>query len=161
MALLAPWAMVPSASLLQPATGCAKAVTAASTAPLRRRSAVWSWSSTVRSSRADSSCLAKAAAAAMPLDAARLARRPFGLRGPDWGPEESDSAIALRVLPGPEFDQFTVASQALLWSERWRITAQSNRMPDAIEILDWADTRHLADLPPQPTYDQTRHLKKD
>ncbi|AGU51607.1 putative allophanate hydrolase, subunit 2 [Variovorax paradoxus B4] len=62
------------------------------------------------------------------LDAARLARRPFGLRGPDWGPEEGDSAIALRVLPGPEFDQFTVASQALLWSERWRITAQSNRM---------------------------------
>lgn len=62
------------------------------------------------------------------LDAARLGRRPFGVRGPDWGPEESDSAIALRVLPGPEFDQFTVASQALLWSERWRITAQSNRM---------------------------------
>ena len=65
---------------------------------------------------------------ATPLDAAQLARRPFGLRGPDWGPDESDSAIALRVLPGPEFDQFTVASHALLWSERWRITAQSNRM---------------------------------
>lgn len=27
---------------------------------------------------------------------------------------------------------------------------------DAIEILDWADTRHLADLPPQPVYDQAR-----
>ena len=26
----------------------------------------------------------------------------------------------------------------------------------AIEILDWADTRHLADLPPQPVYDQQR-----
>ncbi|MCZ8252390.1 MAG: histidine phosphatase family protein [Hylemonella sp.] len=25
-----------------------------------------------------------------------------------------------------------------------------------IEILDWADTRHLADLPPQPVYDQQR-----
>ena len=25
---------------------------------------------------------------------------------------------------------------------------------DAIDILDWADTRHLADLPPQPVYDQ-------
>ena len=62
------------------------------------------------------------------LDATRLARRPFGLRGPDWGPEESDGSIALRVLPGPEFDQFTVASHAQLWSERWRITAQSNRM---------------------------------
>jgi probable phosphoglycerate mutase len=31
--------------------------------------------------------------------------------------------------------------------------------PDDIEIVEWADTRHLADLPPQPTYDQTRHLK--
>lgn len=26
----------------------------------------------------------------------------------------------------------------------------------AIEILDWADTRHLADLPPQPVYDQKK-----
>jgi probable phosphoglycerate mutase len=25
-----------------------------------------------------------------------------------------------------------------------------------MDILDWADTRHLADLPPQPVYDQTR-----
>ena len=38
------------------------------------------------------------------------------------------------------------------------------RLPDAaqparIEIVDWADTRHLADLPAQPTYDQSRHLK--
>ena len=27
---------------------------------------------------------------------------------------------------------------------------------DVIEIVDWADTRHLADLPPQPVYDQQR-----
>jgi len=27
---------------------------------------------------------------------------------------------------------------------------------EAIEIVDWADTRHLADLPPQPVYDQQR-----
>lgn len=27
---------------------------------------------------------------------------------------------------------------------------------DAIEILEWADTRHLADLPPQPVYDQAK-----
>jgi probable phosphoglycerate mutase len=27
---------------------------------------------------------------------------------------------------------------------------------ETIEILDWADTRHLADLPPQPVYDQQR-----
>jgi 2,3-bisphosphoglycerate-dependent phosphoglycerate mutase len=30
--------------------------------------------------------------------------------------------------------------------------------PGRIEILDWADTAHLKDLPPQPTYDQRRHL---
>jgi len=27
---------------------------------------------------------------------------------------------------------------------------------DVFEIVDWADTRHLEDLPPQPVYDQTR-----
>ncbi|KRH99199.1 histidine phosphatase family protein [Curvibacter sp. PAE-UM] len=27
---------------------------------------------------------------------------------------------------------------------------------EAVEIIDWADTRHLADLPPQPVYDQQR-----
>ncbi len=62
------------------------------------------------------------------LDDAQRTRRPFGVRGPDWGPAEDDGAIALRVLPGPEFEQFTAASQALLWRERWRITPQSNRM---------------------------------
>jgi biotin-dependent carboxylase-like uncharacterized protein len=62
------------------------------------------------------------------LDAAQRARRPFGLRGPDWGPEEGDGAIALRVLPGPEFELFTLAARELLWGERWRITPQSNRM---------------------------------
>jgi len=37
------------------------------------------------------------------------------------------------------------------------------RLPDAtdptrIDILDWADTRHLADMPAQPNYNQARHL---
>ncbi|MEO8117713.1 MAG: histidine phosphatase family protein [Rhodoferax sp.] len=27
---------------------------------------------------------------------------------------------------------------------------------EAINILNWADTQHLADMPPQPTYDQSR-----
>lgn len=31
--------------------------------------------------------------------------------------------------------------------------------PASIEILDWADVRHLEGLPAQPTYDQRRHLK--
>ena len=41
-----------------------------------------------------------------------------------------------------------------------RIRLADAAAPDRIEIVDWADTRHLADLPPQPTYDQRRHLKK-
>ncbi|MDQ0072081.1 biotin-dependent carboxylase-like uncharacterized protein [Variovorax boronicumulans] len=62
------------------------------------------------------------------LNAAQRARKLFGLRGPDWGPEEADGAIALRVLPGPEFELFTLAARDVLWGERWRITSQSNRM---------------------------------
>ena len=30
-----------------------------------------------------------------------------------------------------------------------------------IDILDWADTRHLADLPPQPVYDQQKLVKSE
>ena len=41
-----------------------------------------------------------------------------------------------------------------------RIRLPDPARPDRIEILDWADTRHLADLPAQPTYDQRRHLAK-
>ncbi|MGO4609038.1 histidine phosphatase family protein [Variovorax sp. 2RAF20] len=40
-----------------------------------------------------------------------------------------------------------------------RIRIADPAEPEAIEIVEWADTRHLADLPAQPTYDQTRHLK--
>jgi probable phosphoglycerate mutase len=32
---------------------------------------------------------------------------------------------------------------------------------EAIEILDWADARHLADMPAQPVYDQTRVAASD
>jgi probable phosphoglycerate mutase len=42
-----------------------------------------------------------------------------------------------------------------------RIRLADPQKPTEIEILYWADTRHLADLPPQPVYDQRRHLKKD
>jgi probable phosphoglycerate mutase len=31
---------------------------------------------------------------------------------------------------------------------------------ESIEIVDWADTRHLADLPPQPVYDQMRLVRE-
>ncbi len=62
------------------------------------------------------------------LDAQQLARRPFGLRGPDGGLDAADGAIALRVMPGPEFEHFNVAAQRAFWAEPWRITPQSNRM---------------------------------
>ncbi|MES2533159.1 MAG: histidine phosphatase family protein [Pseudomonadota bacterium] len=41
-----------------------------------------------------------------------------------------------------------------------RIRIADPAEPAAIEIVEWADTRHLADMPPQPSYDQSRHLKK-
>ncbi|HEY2255213.1 MAG TPA: histidine phosphatase family protein [Variovorax sp.] len=39
-----------------------------------------------------------------------------------------------------------------------RIRIADPTVPEGIEIVDWADTRHLADLPAQPSYDQRRHL---
>lgn len=39
-----------------------------------------------------------------------------------------------------------------------RIRIADAAAPTGIEILDWADIRHLDDMPAQPTYDQTRHL---
>ena len=64
------------------------------------------------------------------LDAAQLVHRPFGLREPDGdaAATASDGAMALRVMPGPEYAQFTEASQADLWNASWRVTPQSNRM---------------------------------
>ena len=66
------------------------------------------------------------------LDAQRLARRPFGVRGPDPG-RGADGATVLRVMPGPEFEQFTIASREALWGGSWRLTPQSNRMGSRLE----------------------------
>lgn len=65
------------------------------------------------------------------LAADQLARRPFGVRMPDWdlqGGGAQERATVLRVMSGPEFEQFTIASRELLWGESWRLTPQSNRM---------------------------------
>ncbi|VTU29005.1 MULTISPECIES: biotin-dependent carboxyltransferase family protein [unclassified Variovorax] len=67
------------------------------------------------------------------LDAARMARRAFGVRAPEGGFDADTGMIALRVMPGPEFEQFTVASRDLLWREAWRITPRSNRMGSRLE----------------------------
>jgi probable phosphoglycerate mutase len=42
-----------------------------------------------------------------------------------------------------------------------RIRIADSADPARIGVIDWADARHLADLPAQPNYDQSRHLKKD
>ena len=67
--------------------------------------------------------------AASALDAAQRERRAFGVRTPAWDAGEGTSqAIALRVMPGPEYEQFTATARAGLWSDGWHITPQSNRM---------------------------------
>lgn len=47
--------------------------------------------------------------------------RRVGLRPPDW-------AAQVRVLPGPEYDEFTPAAREALWDADWTLTPQSNRM---------------------------------
>ncbi|HZS79813.1 MAG TPA: biotin-dependent carboxyltransferase family protein [Herbaspirillum sp.] len=58
-----------------------------------------------------------------------MAGPAFGVRLPQWGVTGDHSKpVPLRVLPGPEFEQFTVASKNMLWQDKWRITPNSNRM---------------------------------
>ena len=61
------------------------------------------------------------------LGASQLTRRPFGVHPPAWG-DAPGEPISLRVLPGPESEQFLQAAHKLLHGETWRITPQSNRM---------------------------------
>lgn len=67
------------------------------------------------------------------LTAEQLSRRAFGVRMPAWDSNAEDGAIVLRTMPGPEHEQFTVASRELLWREPWRITPRSNRMGNRLE----------------------------
>jgi biotin-dependent carboxylase-like uncharacterized protein len=79
----------------------------------------------------------------LPVGPADSARTPidgpaFGVRSPQWSgvgrqAHDSGKVVTLRVLPGPEFEQFTIASQQRLWEEQWRITPNSNRMGYRIE----------------------------
>jgi len=67
-----------------------------------------------------------------------LASPAFGVRSPQWsglGTLKNDSSklVHLRVLPGPEFEQFTVAAKNALWQDKWRITPNSNRMGYRLE----------------------------
>lgn len=67
------------------------------------------------------------------------ARRRVGLRPPPW-------EASVRVMPGPEHDQFSDAARDAFWSADWTLTPQSNRMGFrfAGPVLDRVVT---ADLP--------------
>ncbi|MCV3756244.1 hypothetical protein OF390_09895, partial [Limosilactobacillus fermentum] len=66
-------------------------------------------------------------------DAAERAHSLFGRQHDDEREDDDDGATVLRVMPGPEFDQFTRASQATLWRAAWRVTPQSNRMGSRLD----------------------------
>ncbi|WP_457426210.1 5-oxoprolinase subunit C family protein [Roseateles sp. P5_E7] len=50
-----------------------------------------------------------------------LPARTVGMRPPEWTP-------AVRVLPGPEHEDFTMAAREAFWASDWTVTPQSNRM---------------------------------
>ncbi|HEY8880999.1 MAG TPA: biotin-dependent carboxyltransferase family protein [Roseateles sp.] len=51
----------------------------------------------------------------------RLPSRSIGVQPPEW-----DASV--RVLPGPEHDDFSDTARAALWAADWQLTPQSNRM---------------------------------
>jgi biotin-dependent carboxylase-like uncharacterized protein len=58
----------------------------------------------------------------LPLAApAALPSRTVGIRPPAW-----DATV--RVLPGPEHDEFSAAARETFWAGDWEVTPQSNRM---------------------------------
>jgi 5-oxoprolinase (ATP-hydrolysing) subunit C len=58
----------------------------------------------------------------LPLNpSAALPSRAIGARTPDW-----DATV--RVLPGPEHEDFSAASRDAFWHADWALTPQSNRM---------------------------------
>jgi biotin-dependent carboxylase-like uncharacterized protein len=71
-------------------------------------------------------------AATDPAGAIKHSAPPFGVRAPTWYGIESQTLsprpMPIRVIPGPEYDQFTPAAQGDFWDGRWTLTSQSNRM---------------------------------
>jgi len=57
----------------------------------------------------------------------QLTRRQFGALPPN-AIGDDQPVTTLRILPGPEHEQFTIAARKQLCTESWRITPQSNRM---------------------------------
>lgn len=64
----------------------------------------------------------------------------FGVKPPEWcafaratepaarAGQRAHRALAVRVLPGPHFGEFSGASQLALWHDEWLVTPHSNRM---------------------------------
>ncbi|CAG2126572.1 5-oxoprolinase subunit C [Cupriavidus plantarum] len=54
----------------------------------------------------------------------------LGVAAPAWSRpvNRQGDAWVVRMLPGPEYEDFEPASQAALWEAEWTITPQSNRM---------------------------------
>lgn len=57
-------------------------------------------------------------------------REPLGILAPAWSLPfgQPDDIRAIRLLAGPEYDDFEPASQAAFWQSAWTISPQSNRM---------------------------------
>ncbi|VVE86602.1 biotin-dependent carboxyltransferase family protein [Pandoraea bronchicola] len=51
---------------------------------------------------------------------------PLGVRPPVW--LSDPLAHRVRVLPGPEYDDFTAATHKRFWENPWQVTPNSNRM---------------------------------
>jgi len=51
---------------------------------------------------------------------------PLGVRPPLW--LSDPLAHRVRVLPGPEYDDFTAATHKTFWENPWQVTPNSNRM---------------------------------
>lgn len=57
----------------------------------------------------------------LPLGPAKTLTGRLGALQPVWTPE-------LRVLPGPEYAEFSAAARHAFWSQDWTVTPHSNRM---------------------------------
>jgi len=70
--------------------------------------------------------------------ASRQFERSVGVRQILWGNR-------VRVIPGPEFKQFTTESQQAFWRTGWTLTSQSNRMGHRLEgrVLKFAHREEL------------------
>lgn len=61
-----------------------------------------------------------------PAPGTNLSAPAFGVKPPVW--RVNPQTTVIRVMPGPEYDDFTVASHHTFWNADWTVTPNSNRM---------------------------------